>query len=73
MGEINQWEYQTRVLGTYWTAAKPEDIEDFLNTWGDAGWEVFTAYPASSGSKVTFIARRPLTPSTRRRRSWPEY
>jgi hypothetical protein len=73
MGEINQWEYQVQVLGSYWNAAKPEDVEDTLNTWGETGWEVIAAVPASSGSKVTFIARRPLTSTARRRRSRPEY
>jgi len=73
MGELNQWEYQVRVLGTYWNAANPEAVEETLNDWGEGGWEVIAAYPASSGSKVTFIARRPLAPATRRRRSWPEY
>lgn len=71
MNEITKWEYRAQSLGSFWSEAKDEQIEATLNEWGEEGWEVVAAYPAHGGNKVVFIAKRPLTIATRRRRTWP--
>lgn len=71
MPETNQWEYRVQTIGSVF-GTKDEQIEALLNEWGQEGWEATQVYTPSQSSKVTIVARRPLTPSARRRRSWPE-
>jgi hypothetical protein len=42
-----------------------------LNEWGVQGWELAHVYTPSGSSKVTIVAKRPLTERTRRQRSMP--
>jgi hypothetical protein len=50
---------------------KDEQIEATLNEWGEEGWEAINVYTPSSSGKVTIVAKRPLSRSTRRQRTMP--
>jgi hypothetical protein len=71
MAETNQWEYRVRTFGTFFRGVKDEDLEAILNEWGTEGWEVIGARGIENTSKVTLLAKRPLSASVRRRRSFP--
>jgi hypothetical protein len=65
------WEYRVQSIGSMW-GTKDELVEDTLNEWGEEGWEVVSAFTSYGNGKVTVVAKRPLPPEARRRRSWPE-
>jgi hypothetical protein len=69
--ETNQWEYRIQTFGTFFSGVKDEDLETMLNEWGTEGWEVVSARGIENTSKVTILAKRPLTTSVRRRRTLP--
>jgi hypothetical protein len=71
MEETKQWEYRVQTIGGV-LGTKDEQIESLLNEWGLEGWEATQVYTPSGSNKVTIVAKRPLTATTRRRRSWPE-
>jgi hypothetical protein len=71
MTESNQWEYRIQTVGSTFSQPKDEDLETLLNEWGEEGWEVIAAQNQESTNKVRIIAKRPLSRSTRRSRSWP--
>jgi len=64
------WEYQVQTIGTVF-GTKDEQIQATLNEWGEQGWEAVSVYTPSQSSKVTIVAKRPLTSTTRRLRSMP--
>ena len=68
--EIKQWEYRVLTIGSVF--GKGRGHEATLNEWGQEGWEVTHVYTPESSSKVTIVAKRPLTRSTRRERSMPQ-
>ncbi len=68
MDEINKWEYQVLTIGSVF-GAKDEQISATLNEWGESGWEVFNVYTPTNSSKVTIVAKRPLTDAVRRHRT----
>ena len=70
MAEQTQWEYRVLTIGRAW-GSKDEQIEATLNAWGEEGWEAINVYTPSGSGKVTMVARRPMTQSTRRQRSMP--
>ena len=70
MAESQQWEYRLQTLGSTLREPKDGEILALLNAWGVEGWELVSAVH-TTGNKVTLIARRPLSESTRRRRSYP--
>ncbi len=70
--EIIKWEYRVQTIGSVF-GTKDENIEATLNEWGEEGWEAINVYTPESSSKVTLVAKRPLTASARRRRSMPNY
>jgi len=68
----HEWEYLVEQFGTVFTAAKPEEVEAFLNEVAMDGWELAQSASMSNGSKLFVILRRKLKTRTRRRRSnWP--
>ena len=69
--ETNQWEYRVRTFGSFFSGTKDEELETILNEWGTEGWEVISARGIENTSKVTILAKRPLTASLRRRRTLP--
>jgi hypothetical protein len=71
MAEIAQWEYRIQTFGTFFHGLKDEELEEILNEWGTEGWEVVSARGIENTSKVTLLAKRPLTSSARRRRTFP--
>ncbi len=71
MEENKQWEYRVRTIGSIF-GTKDEQVEALLNEWGLEGWEATQVYTPGQSGKVTIVARRLLTASVRRRRSWPE-
>ena len=71
MAENTQWEYRVESFGTFFTSKKDEELEAALNEWGMDGWEVISARGIENSSKIVILAKRPLTASTRRRRSLP--
>jgi len=70
MTETQLWEYQVLTIGNVF-GTKDEKIQETLNEWGMQGWEVTHVYTPSQSSKITIVARRPLSESTRRQRSMP--
>jgi hypothetical protein len=68
--EIQQWEYRVETIGGAF-GTKDEHIESTLNEWGNEGWEVTHVYTPSGSGKITIVAKRPLSTSTRRSRSMP--
>lgn len=71
MSEIVNWEYRFETLGSAFSSMKDEEVEATLDEWGSQGWEVVTVYQPSGSNKLKILAKRPLTISTRRQRSWP--
>ncbi len=65
------WEYRVQIFGTFWSSAKPLDIEKELNEWGQEGWEVVSSVVVENTNKITVIAKRPLSNKVRRMRSMP--
>jgi len=72
MPEQTQWEYRVKTIGRLW-GTKDEQIEALLNEWGEEGWEAINVYTPEGSGKVTVVAKRPLTPEARRRRSRPGF
>ena len=70
MSETIQWEYRVQTIGNVF-GTRDEQIEALLNEWGLEGWEATQVYTPSQSGKVTVVARRPLTASSRRRNNWP--
>lgn len=73
MDETVQWEYRVEIYGSALRGSKSEEIEAYLNEWGEEGWEVISVQQHYGSSKMTIVAKRPLTTSARRRRSMPRY
>jgi hypothetical protein len=71
MSEAVQWEYRVLTVGSPLTGAKDEQIESILNDWGMEGWEAVNVYAPSNSPKVTLVAKRVLTVTSRRMRSMP--
>jgi hypothetical protein len=72
MAEQNvQWEYRVITLGNAFSGAKDEQIEMTLNEWGTDGWEAVNVYAPTNSPKVTLVAKRLMTSTTRRMRSMP--
>ena len=70
MAEQTLWEYQVLTIGSAFGTTDGH-IEATLNEWGQEGWEAINVYTPSSSSKVTIVAKRPMTASARRWRSMP--
>ena len=70
MAETTQWEYRVQSIGSVF-GTKDEQVEALLNEWGQEGWEATQVFTPSQSGKVTIVAKRPLTASSRRRSSWP--
>ena len=68
--EIKQWEYRVQTIGSIF-GTRDENIESTLNEWAQDGWEALAVYTQSNSGKVTIVAKRLLTLSTRRARSMP--
>jgi len=64
-----QWEYRILTVGNPLTGAKDEQIEATLNDWGLEGWEAVNVYAPTNSPKVTLVAKRLLTATSRRLRS----
>ena len=69
--ELKQWEYRVETVGGFWSGVKAEDLEQLLNDWGIAGWEVVSTHILENQNKINVIAKRPLTDRTRCARSMP--
>jgi len=69
--EIKQWEYRVQTIGSIF-GTKDELIQATLDEWGEEGWKTVSVYTPSNSGKVTIVAKRPLTASTRRIRSMPQ-
>ncbi len=70
MSETIQWEYRVLTIGGSF-GTKDEQIEATLNEWALEGWEPTHVYTPSQSNKVTIVAKRLLTASSRRRSTWP--
>ena len=58
--EIKLWEYRVQTIGGIF-GTKDELIQTTLDEWGSEGWEAINVYTPSNSSKVTIVAKRPLT------------
>lgn len=68
---MTQWEYRIKTFGAVLRGARDEELEAILNEWGAEGWEVINAHRVENTSKVTILAKRPLSDRVRRQRSFP--
>lgn len=71
MPEKDRWEYRIEEIGSFWRASKAADVEAFLNSLGEEGWDVINLHQPENSNKIWVTAKRPLTTSTRRRRNLP--
>ena len=72
MAELVQWEYRVETVGSGLSGIKDPALEQLINDWGQQGWEVISVENPASSNKIRLVAKRPLSSSTRRQRSWPE-
>jgi len=72
MAEGTPWEYRVQTLGGVLRGIKDEALEAELNTLGEEGWELVEVITSQGSGRITLVAKRPLTPAARRRRSYPE-
>ncbi len=72
MAETQAWEYRVQTFATALRGPKDKEVEATLNEWGEEGWEVVAIRSLESTNKMCVVAKRPLTDSTRRRRSRPD-
>ena len=70
MTEQILWEYQVISVGGAF-GTKDDLVQNTLNEMGEQGWEAVSVYTIGQSPKVTIVAKRPLSPTTRRRRSMP--
>ncbi|MCJ7432920.1 MAG: DUF4177 domain-containing protein [Anaerolineales bacterium] len=70
--EIKQWEYRVQTVGSFWSGVKADELEQFLNEWGEEGWEVVSTHILENRNKINVIAKRPLSSTTKRFRSMPQ-
>ena len=70
MTEYEKWEYRVETIGSAF-GTKDELLQDTLDEWGEEGWEVISARPPTNSSKITIVAKRPLTRTARRLRNLP--
>jgi hypothetical protein len=67
-----KWEYHVEDFGGFLKGEpKPDALQQTLNEWGEAGWEISVAIPIENSTRWRFIAKRPLTSTEKRRRSMP--
>lgn len=71
MAETTRWEYRVETFGGILSQVKDDFMEETLDEWGEEGWEVIAAHNLENTYKVRIIARRPLSSTIRRRRTWP--
>ena len=70
MTEYALWEYRVETIGSVF-GTKDELIQNTLDEWGEEGWEAINVYTPSNSAKVTIVAKRPLSRTTRRLRNLP--
>ena len=70
MTEYEKWEYRVETVGSAF-GTKDGLLQDTLDEWGEEGWEVISARPPTKSSKITIVAKRPLTRTARRLRNLP--
>jgi len=70
MTDFAQWEYRVETIGSAF-GTKDEAIQDTLDEWGEEGWEAIIVYTPSNSGKVTIVAKRQLTRTSRRHRNLP--
>ena len=68
MDEIEKWEYQVLTIGSVF-GTKDQNIQATLNEWGLDGWEAINVYTPTNSSKVTIVAKRPLTDANLKQRN----
>jgi hypothetical protein len=66
------WEYRVEDFdGIIKSEPKKEEFQALLNSWGEEGWEVVSAFYHTGTTRLRIIAKRPLTAAVRRKRSMP--
>ena len=70
--KIKQWEYLVHNLGSVLKSPKEEELGELLDEWGEDGWELISAFRGENSNRLTLIAKRPLTTTSRRQRSIPD-
>ena len=71
MTESAQWEYLVENVGSFWRSPDPDALQEYLNELGAKAWELVNLHHVHNSNKVWITLKRPLTISTRRRRSLP--
>lgn len=71
MTEKLLWEYQVVTIGSALSGTKDELLQAALNEMGTQGWEAVSVDNIGQSPKIRIVVKRPLTDTTRRRRSMP--
>ena len=71
MAESTAWEYHVVSFGGGLRSPKDDDIEAGLNELGEQGWEIVGMTKRERSHRLTFVAKRPMTAGSRRRRALP--
>ncbi len=71
MSEPNQWEYRVLTVGTFFKGVKDADFEEYLNQFGEEGWELVGFRTIENSNQAQAVFKRPLDRTARRWRSMP--
>lgn len=71
MDTQDKWEYHVEEVGSFWSSARPEEMQELLNAMGRDGWMLVSACPMQNTNKIVLIARRPLASRPARHSPWP--
>jgi hypothetical protein len=67
-----KWEYHVEVLGSFWDAPGPDEVQQFLTESAEEGWELVELAPVQNRNKMMLILRRPVdSRRPRMSRGWP--
>jgi len=71
MTDYIKWEYRIQTMGSALKQIKDDELEALVNEWGEEGWEIINAHNLESSNKIRILAKRPLSKSSLRSRTWP--
>jgi len=71
MTDYIKWEYRIQTMGSALKQIKDDELEALVNEWGEEGWEIINAHNLESSNKIRIFAKRPLSKSSLRSRTWP--
>jgi len=69
---VARWEYHVEVIGSFWHAPGPEEIQQFLTESAEDGWEPVELASIQNGNRMVLILRRSVEGYRRKKeKGWP--